>query len=62
MLLIYYLNAPYKIEMKQKVISSGFAANDVTHCIRPEDVTSRRAVIVLRRVLPSAPRLFDEFA
>ncbi|KAB0793889.1 hypothetical protein PPYR_13509 [Photinus pyralis] len=36
---------------------SGFAANEITHCIRPEDTTFYRAVILLRRVLPNAPRL-----
>ncbi|KAG5893630.1 hypothetical protein JTB14_015069 [Gonioctena quinquepunctata] len=39
---------------------SGFAANEITHCVRPQDVTQRRAVIMLRRVLPSAPRLTQE--
>lgn len=38
----------------------GYAADKITHCVRPEDVTSRRAVIVLRRVLPTAPRLSFE--
>lgn len=38
-------------------ILSGYAADAVTHCIRPQDVVSRRAVIILRRVFPSAPRL-----
>lgn len=36
---------------------SGYAADNITHCIRPQDITSRRAAIILRRVLPSAPRL-----
>jgi len=31
------------------MLCSGYAADDVTHCIRPEDVKSRRAVVVLRR-------------
>jgi len=39
---------------------SGFAANDITHCIRPEDVTERRAVIILRHVPSDAPRLMKE--
>lgn len=34
-----------------------FAADDITHCIRPEDTVKRRAVIILRRVLPTAPRV-----
>ncbi|XP_064625020.1 RNA demethylase ALKBH5-like [Lineus longissimus] len=36
---------------------SGYAADEITHCIRPQDVVERRAVIILRRVLPTAPRL-----
>ncbi|GFO38906.1 RNA demethylase alkbh5 [Plakobranchus ocellatus] len=36
---------------------SGYAADHITHCIRPEDVTARRAVIILRRVREDAPRL-----
>lgn len=36
---------------------SGYAADNITHCIRPQDTVARRAVIVLRRVLPEAPRL-----
>ena len=31
------------------VVDSGYAADEVTHCIRPEDVKSRRAVVILRR-------------
>lgn len=31
-------------------IYSGYAANEVTHCIRPQDVTERRCVIILRRL------------
>ncbi|UYV76411.1 ALKBH5 [Cordylochernes scorpioides] len=27
----------------------GYAADKITHCIRPQDITSRRAVIILRR-------------
>ncbi|XP_033630436.1 RNA demethylase ALKBH5-like [Asterias rubens] len=36
---------------------SGYAADEVTHCIRPQDVKSRRAVIIVRRVFEDAPRL-----
>ncbi|CAG5117781.1 unnamed protein product [Candidula unifasciata] len=36
---------------------SGYAADHITHCVRPEDVVSRRAVIILRRVRDDAPRL-----
>ncbi|XP_067006386.1 RNA demethylase ALKBH5 isoform X1 [Anabrus simplex] len=38
-------------------VLSGFAADEITHCVRPEDTVARRAVIVLRRVFPDAPRL-----
>ncbi|KAK4874482.1 hypothetical protein RN001_013842 [Aquatica leii] len=38
---------------------SGFAADKITHCVRPEDTTNYRAVILLRRVLPDAPRLLQ---
>ncbi|CAG2055067.1 unnamed protein product [Timema podura] len=38
-------------------VLSGFAADKVTHCVRPEDTIARRAVILLRRVFPDAPRL-----
>lgn len=34
----------------------GFSANGITHGIRPADMTSRRVSVVLRRVLPDAPR------
>ncbi|KAF5293606.1 hypothetical protein FQA39_LY03091 [Lamprigera yunnana] len=37
----------------------GFAANEITHCVRPEDTKFYRAVILLRRVLPTAPRLLQ---
>lgn len=36
---------------------SGYAADHITHCVRPEDVVARRAVIILRRVKDDAPRL-----
>ncbi|CAB4054402.1 ALKBH5 [Lepeophtheirus salmonis] len=36
---------------------TGFAADGITHCIRPEDVRHRRAVVILRHVPESAPRL-----
>ncbi|XP_071947937.1 RNA demethylase ALKBH5-like [Antedon mediterranea] len=38
-------------------ILSDYAADQVTHCIRPQDIRARRAVIILRRVYPDAPRL-----
>ncbi|XP_057310779.1 RNA demethylase ALKBH5-like [Hydractinia symbiolongicarpus] len=38
---------------------SGYAADYVTHCIRPQDVTERRCVIILRRVFDDAPRVGD---
>ena len=28
---------------------SGYAADEITHCVRPQDVVERRAVIILRR-------------
>ena len=36
---------------------TGYAANEITHCIRPEDIQHRRAVIILRHVPESAPRM-----
>ncbi|XP_049801380.1 RNA demethylase ALKBH5-like isoform X2 [Schistocerca nitens] len=39
------------------IFDSGFAADEITHCVRPEDTIARRAVILLRRVFPDAPRL-----
>ena len=36
---------------------AGFSADEVTHCIRPEDITERRAVVILRHVPHSAPRM-----
>ncbi|XP_051558795.1 RNA demethylase ALKBH5 [Myxocyprinus asiaticus] len=36
---------------------SGYAADDITHCIRPQDIKERRAVIILRKTRPDAPRL-----
>lgn len=38
-------------------VLDGYAANNVTHCVRPQDVTHRRAVIIFRRILDDAPRL-----
>ncbi|XP_018566363.1 RNA demethylase ALKBH5-like [Anoplophora glabripennis] len=50
-----------KLDLPRGVVTtlSDFAANEITHCVRPQDVQSRRAVIVLRRVLPFAPRLSE---
>merc|ERR1719370_2586623 len=39
---------------------SGYSADEVTHCIRPQDTVHRRAVIILRRVYDDAPRLSQE--
>ncbi|XP_045214036.2 RNA demethylase ALKBH5-like [Mercenaria mercenaria] len=36
---------------------SGYAADNITHCIRPQDVVQRRAVIILRKTCDDAPRL-----
>ena len=41
-------------------VMSGYAADEVTHCIRPEDVLERRVAIIVRRVFPDAPRLTTE--
>uniref|UniRef100_A0AAZ3R3N3 RNA demethylase ALKBH5 n=1 Tax=Oncorhynchus tshawytscha TaxID=74940 RepID=A0AAZ3R3N3_ONCTS len=30
-------------------VLSGYAADDITHCIRPQDIKERRAVIILRK-------------
>lgn len=38
-------------------VLKGYSANSITHAIRPCDLPSRRASIILRRVLPSAPVL-----
>ncbi|XP_072402277.1 RNA demethylase ALKBH5-like [Diabrotica undecimpunctata] len=49
----------FELAMPRGVITSisGFAADEITHCIRPEDTIQRRAVIILRRVHKYAPRL-----
>ncbi|XP_056136012.1 RNA demethylase ALKBH5 [Lampris incognitus] len=41
-------------------VLSGYAADDITHCIRPQDIKERRAVIILRKTKPDAPRLDSE--
>ncbi|XP_052371395.1 RNA demethylase ALKBH5 [Oncorhynchus keta] len=38
-------------------VLSGYAADDITHCIRPQDIKERRAVIILRKTRPDAPRV-----
>ncbi|XP_069501805.1 RNA demethylase ALKBH5 [Ambystoma mexicanum] len=38
-------------------ILSGYAADEITHCIRPQDIKERRAVIILRKTRTEAPRL-----
>ncbi|KAG7491933.1 hypothetical protein MATL_G00009260 [Megalops atlanticus] len=38
-------------------VLSGYAADEITHCIRPQDIKERRAVIILRKTRPEAPRL-----
>lgn len=49
----------YKLPLRrgQVTLMSGYAANDITHCVRPQDVRSRRAVVILRKVCDDAPRL-----
>jgi len=37
----------------------GYAADNVTHCVRPQDIVDRRCVIIFRRVFPDAPRVGD---
>ena len=39
---------------------AGFAADEITHCIRREDIKLRRAVIILRHVPENAPRMTQE--
>ena len=31
----------------------GFAADGITHCVRPTDMTGKSAVVLLRRVFPN---------
>ncbi|RXM29664.1 Lethal(2) giant larvae protein-like 1 [Acipenser ruthenus] len=38
-------------------VLSGYAADEITHCIRPQDIKERRAVIILRKTRSDAPRL-----
>ncbi|KAG5854503.1 hypothetical protein ANANG_G00038520 [Anguilla anguilla] len=38
-------------------VLKGYAADEITHCIRPQDIKQRRAVIILRKTRPDAPRL-----
>lgn len=38
-------------------VLNGYAADEITHCIRPQDIKQRRAVIILRKTRPDAPRL-----
>jgi alkylated DNA repair protein alkB family protein 5 len=38
-------------------VLSGYAADEITHCIRPQDIKERRAVISLRKSRVDAPRL-----
>ncbi|OCT61759.1 hypothetical protein XELAEV_18047788mg [Xenopus laevis] len=37
--------------------AGGYAADEITHCIRPQDITERRAVVILRKTRTEAPRL-----
>lgn len=45
-LIINKMNYSYAFLM---LVCSGYAADDITHCIRPQDVKKRRAVIIVRR-------------
>lgn len=49
----------YSVQLKRGCVTvlKGFAANNVTHCVRPQDTITRRSVILLRCVLPNAPRI-----
>ncbi|CAF0908107.1 unnamed protein product [Didymodactylos carnosus] len=49
----------HSVPLKRGYLTSidRFAANEITHCIRPCDVVSRRAVVILRRVRDDAPRV-----
>ncbi|XP_053327711.1 RNA demethylase ALKBH5 [Spea bombifrons] len=38
-------------------VLSGYAADEITHCIRPQDIKERRAVVILRKTRNEAPRL-----
>ncbi|CAM9308722.1 unnamed protein product [Lampetra fluviatilis] len=38
-------------------VLSGYAADEITHCIRPQDIKQRRAVIILRKTRDDAPRM-----
>jgi len=54
----------YSLPLKRGGVISfhGYAADEITHCIRPEDTRYRRAVIILRHVPDTAPRLsLDEY-
>jgi len=33
----------------------GYSTDEITHCIRPEDVKERRSVVILRHVPNTAP-------
>uniref|UniRef100_A0A914XRH0 Alpha-ketoglutarate-dependent dioxygenase alkB homolog 5 n=1 Tax=Plectus sambesii TaxID=2011161 RepID=A0A914XRH0_9BILA len=48
-----------RLPMKRGAVTllSNYAADGITHCVRPEDVIHRRQVIIIRRVFPDAPRL-----
>ena len=50
----YYHDSSFFIPMERGAITimepSSFAANDISHCVRPSDMEGRSAVIVLRHV------------
>jgi len=37
----------------------GYSTDEITHCIRPEDVKDRRSVVILRHVPDTAPRMTE---
>ncbi|XP_010841471.1 PREDICTED: RNA demethylase ALKBH5 [Bison bison bison] len=47
----------FSIHAHMLFLFSGYAADEITHCIRPQDIKERRAVIILRKTRLDAPRL-----
>ncbi|XP_043567560.1 RNA demethylase ALKBH5 [Chiloscyllium plagiosum] len=50
---VYYL----PVRRGSVTVLSDYAADEITHCIRPQDIRERRAVIILRKTRTDAPRL-----
>lgn len=49
MTLVVVIINPIFVNKNEMSHFSGFAADEITHCVRPEDTVARRAVILLRR-------------